>query len=93
VVIRSPTSADHEQALAKARATLRELAVFPRVSGAVGEHAEAVTLLLLALADRLPVQRREEIVALAGAHDASLAGEIENLRAQLGALWIIGRDA
>ncbi len=66
------------------------VAVFSRVeSVAGGEHAEGVTLLLIAIADRLAPERRDELAALANAADASLANELANLRAQLAALWSI----
>lgn len=91
-LVRAPTSDEHERALARARAALHELAVFGQVARTVGEeHADAVTLLLLALADRFAPPRRDEIAAsIAGAaHEPALAAEIDNLRAQLDALWII----
>jgi len=65
--------------------------VFLRVQDAVGaEPAEAVTLLLIAIADRLSPAPREELTVLAEAgHDEALAAEIASLRSQLGALWAI----
>lgn len=90
VVVRETTSATHRAAIDAARAAVRSLAVFPRVESIVGgEHAEGVTLLLVAIADRLAPDRRDELAAVASTADASLAPELANLRAQLAALWSI----
>jgi len=50
-----------------------------------------VTLLLIAIADRLSPARRDELTAVASeaAYDEPLAAELANLRAQLTALWSI----
>jgi glutathione gamma-glutamylcysteinyltransferase len=97
LVVRAPGSEAHQAALSRTRAAVRSLAAFPRVAQADGaERAEAITILLLAIASRLPPERQGEIVALAAEaeHDEPLAGELANLRAQLGALWTItGLDA
>jgi len=92
LVVRAPSSTAHQDALATARSAVRKLAAFPRVIEAVGaEQAEAVTMLLLAIADRLAPARRDELVTLIAeaSHDDPLAAELGNLRAQLGALWIV----
>ena len=57
------------------------------------DHAEAVTIMLLAIADRLAPARRDELVAMIAeaTQDATLLAELDNLRAQLGALWTVGQ--
>jgi glutathione gamma-glutamylcysteinyltransferase len=107
LAVRSPGSEAHQAALARTRAAVRSLAVFPQVREALAgqdatsaagasldERAEAVTILLLAIAGRLPPARSEQIVALIAEaeHDEALAGELANLRAQLAALWTISGD-
>ena len=92
VDVRGTNSAPHIAALDAARSALRRLAMFSRVEQTVGaERAEAVALLLIAIADRLTPARRDELTAVA--HEAEgdelLAAELANLRAQLGALWSI----
>ena len=78
--VRVPNSATHQEAIAAAREAVRNVAVFPRVAAIVGaERAEAVTLLLVAVAPH-----RDEL-ALA----EPLAAEIESLRAQLAAFSAI----
>lgn len=94
VTVRVPSSAAHDQAIGAARDAVRRLAVFSRVERAVGaEGAEAVTLLLIAIADRLSPARRDELGALAAGEPDALAGEIANLRDQIAALWTIIADA
>jgi len=93
--VRSPGSEAHQAALARMRAAVRSLAAFPRVARAIGgegdERAEAVTILLLAIADRLPPAQRDELGALVAEaeHDEPLAADLASLRAQLAALWAI----
>ncbi len=92
VVMRAASSAAHAAALDAARTAVRRLAVFPRVVQAVGpDRAEAVTLLLIAVADRLAPARRDELTAVVAEaeHDERLAAELTNMRAQLAALWSI----
>jgi glutathione gamma-glutamylcysteinyltransferase len=92
VVLRSTHSATHLAALEAARAAIRSLAVFARVAQAVGaERAEGVTLLLIAVADRLVPARRDELTAVVdeAEHDERLVAELATLRAQLSALWSI----
>ena len=91
--VRVPNSSAHAEAIAAARDAVRSLAVFPRVEQAAGaERAEAVTLLLIAIADRLAPARRDELVALVADADQAepLAAELASLREQLGALSQIG---
>ena len=92
LTVRVPNSAAHQEAIGAARHAVRNLARLLRIDETVGaERAEAVTLLLIACADRLAVARRAELdAALAQAeHDEVLATEIASLRDQLGALWTI----
>ncbi|MEJ7599064.1 MAG: phytochelatin synthase family protein [Kofleriaceae bacterium] len=92
LAVRVPHSATHQAAIGAAQAAVRNLAVYGRVEQAVGvERAEAVTLLLLAIADRLAPARRDELAAVVGdaEHDAALAVELASLRDQLAALWTI----
>jgi glutathione gamma-glutamylcysteinyltransferase len=78
--MRSPSAAAHRDALAAARSALQALRAYREVADAVGsEHAEAVTLLLLVMADRLTPEQRGDL----DASDPALAGELSNLRAQL----------
>ncbi len=90
--VRIPSSAVHAEGISVARNAVRKLAVFSRVEHAVGaERAEAVTLLLIAVADRLGAGVRAELteeLAEAGTGEP-LAIELASLKAQLGALWTI----
>jgi glutathione gamma-glutamylcysteinyltransferase len=82
---RPPTTTAHEESLAKARAALRAVNAYGEVLATVGpERADAVTLLLLAVADHLePEQRTLVGTSIA---DSALAAELGNVRAQLAAL-------
>jgi glutathione gamma-glutamylcysteinyltransferase len=84
VELRTPQALAHQQALEQARAALREHPVYAAAATAMGgERAEAVTLLLLVMADLLEPEQQ----ALLGAPaNAGLAEELENLRAQLAAV-------
>jgi glutathione gamma-glutamylcysteinyltransferase len=85
--MRTPTTAAHQDGLVAAQAAVRELAVFPVVEAAVGANrAIAVTILLLAIADRLSPALQAE---LASGADPALAAELSNLRAQLSAVLTI----
>ena len=92
LTVRVPNSAAHQEAIAAAQNAVRGLALFPRVERVVGaERAEAVTLLLIAIAERLAPARRDELATLL-AHaerDGPLAAEIASVRDQLAALWTI----
>jgi glutathione gamma-glutamylcysteinyltransferase len=90
VELRTPTAAAHREALVTARNAIRSTELFPRVLEIVGdERAEAVTILLLAMADRMPTPSR----ALVDAWTSSLvehelvSAELNNVRAQLAALF------
>jgi hypothetical protein len=90
IVVRESHSAAHLAAIDAARAAIRRLAVFSRVEQVVGSaHAEGVTLLLIAIADRLAPARRDELAAVTAEadNDAALATELATLRMQLSALW------
>lgn len=90
VTVRVPSSTAHEEAIGAARTAVRGLAVFSRVESVAGaERAEAVTLLLIAISDRLSRARRDELLLVEAHHDDVLAAELGSLRAQLGALWAI----
>lgn len=92
ITVRVPNSTAHQEAIGATRNAIRSLVAFSRVEEAVGaERAEAVTLLLIAVADRLAPARRDELTAvLAEAEDdEALAAEISSLRDQLSALWTI----
>jgi glutathione gamma-glutamylcysteinyltransferase len=81
--IRQADAGAHAEALATARVALRGSAVYPHVREEVGtEQADAVTLLLFALADRLTPSQSDELGALNGA----IVDELANLRAQFAAL-------
>ncbi len=89
LVLRTPGSTVHREALAATRDALRSLSAFPLITGVVGEaSAEAVLLLILTIANRLPADLRAQlapVVADAEGH-AGLALELANLRTQLAAL-------
>jgi glutathione gamma-glutamylcysteinyltransferase len=92
VVLRIPQAPAHLDAIAAAQNAVRSLAVFSRIERAAGgDRAVATALLLIAIAHRLAPTRREELTAVVAEaeHDAALAAELANLRAQLGALWTI----
>jgi glutathione gamma-glutamylcysteinyltransferase len=81
--VRRAGTAAHQEALAVARTALRSSAFYPQVEDEVGsEHAETVTIVLFAMADRLTPRQRDELGTLNGA----IAEELNNLRAQLAAL-------
>jgi glutathione gamma-glutamylcysteinyltransferase len=83
--LRTPSAPAHQDALASARATLRALTAFPQIVAAVGaERAEAVTILLLAVADRLSPAQRASLGTPAA--DSPIASELANVRAQLTAM-------
>jgi len=89
LAVRSPASEAHQAAVGRMQEALRGLAAFPRVVEAVGsEQAEAVTILLLAIASRLEAAQRGEIVELIAEAErvAPIAGELACLQAQLAAL-------
>lgn len=88
--VRVPSADAHRDALAKARAALRDVPMYDAVTSAVGpEHAELVTMLLLASVDLLASEQRARLTSLAGTigEDTPLAAELSNLCAQLTALW------
>jgi glutathione gamma-glutamylcysteinyltransferase len=92
--LRAPSADAHKEALASARAALQSLAAYPRIAATVGaENAEAVTVLLLAITDRLGPAQRAELGASPSVltDDGSLAAELLNLRAQLAALALHAR--
>jgi glutathione gamma-glutamylcysteinyltransferase len=95
LAVRVPSSAAHQEAIDAARAAVRGLALFSRIESVVGERAEAVTLLLIAVMERLAPARRDELAALVAtaAQDDPLAAEIASLRDQLAALWTITSEA
>ena len=63
--VRRADTAAHQEALAIARTALRSSAVYPQVHKEIGpEHAEAVTILLFAIADRLKASQRDELGTL-----------------------------
>jgi glutathione gamma-glutamylcysteinyltransferase len=88
--LRMPSAPAHREAIDCARAALRALPLHRQVAEAIGaEHAEAVTLLMMAIDDILtPAQRAalDELTHPMATHPA-LAGELSNVRAQLVALW------
>ena len=89
LAVRSPGSETHQAALVRTREAVRGLAAFPRVVEAIGgERAEAVTILLLAIASRLDPSRHAEIVGLVAeaSRAAPVADELACLHAQLAAL-------
>jgi Phytochelatin synthase len=86
--VRPASEKAHQEGLAAARAAVRESAAYPTVAAAVGpERAEAVTVLLFAISDRLSPQQRDEL----GILDGAITHELGNLRAQLAALSAQGR--
>jgi len=81
--IRGTATAVHQEALVTVRTILRSSPVYSRIEQEVGsEHAEAVTILLFAIADHLKPSQRDELGTLNG----PIAEELSNLRAQLAAL-------
>ena len=81
--------------MTRARAAFQEVSLYRDVTTAVGpDHAEVVTLLLLASVDLLVPERRTQLTALTGrlAEDSPLTAELSNVRAQLAALWEHSRE-
>ncbi|HEU4582069.1 MAG TPA: phytochelatin synthase family protein [Polyangiaceae bacterium] len=94
--LRTPTTAAHRDALGAALSALRELSIYPEVEAQVGATtAEAVTLLVAALAPALAPAGRALVAPASDASDAqrALAQEIDNVRAQLAALAQRARPA
>jgi hypothetical protein len=92
--LRIPTAPAHQDALAAARAALRDIPGYPLIVEAVGaERAEAVTLLLFAMTELVtPVRQSALSASLGRAVDApTLDAELASLRAQLTALLANGR--
>ena len=86
--VRAASETAHRDALNAARAAVRACSAYPAVLAAVGtEHAEAVTVLLHAIADRLTAEQR----AALGELPDTLVPELDSLRAQLEALSAQGR--
>jgi len=88
--LRAPGADAHQDALTSARATLQSVAAYPLVVDAVGrERAEMVTILLLAINDLLLPRQRSIFGELTtGPNDnAAFACEVNNVRAQLAAMW------
>jgi glutathione gamma-glutamylcysteinyltransferase len=90
VELRAPTAAAHREALTSARATIQSLDLYARVLRTVpAESAELVTLLLIAMADRLKDAAREVVAGNVSGllENQALFSEVANLRAQLAAVW------
>jgi len=88
IEVRAASETAHRDALSATRAAVRACAAYPAVLAAVGaEHAEIVTVLLHAIADRLTAEQREGLGELHG----TLVPELVSLRAQLEALSAQGR--
>jgi hypothetical protein len=90
VELRAPAAAAHREALDDARATIQSLDLYARVLRATpAESAEVVTLLLIAMADRLNGAAREVVAGNVSGllENQSLLAEVANLRAQLSAIW------
>jgi glutathione gamma-glutamylcysteinyltransferase len=89
VEVREPTAAAHREALTNARATIQSLDLHARVLRSTpAESAEVVTLLLIAMADRLTGTAREVVAGNVSGllENQSLLAEVANLRAQLSAI-------
>lgn len=85
IEFRAPTTPAHQEALSRARAGLRALPLYAQVSAVLnGEHAEAVSLLLLATFDSLAPSQQTLLGAVALAEP--LTAELQNLKAQLAAV-------
>jgi hypothetical protein len=85
-----PSAPAHREALTSAQTALCHLPLHRQVAEAIGaERAEAVTLLLLAIDDILTPPQRAALNQLTQPQPdhPALAGEVNNLRAQLAALW------
>ena len=92
LTVRVPSSNAHQEAIGVARNAVRKLPLFDRVEKSVGvDRAEGVTLLLIAISERLAQERRDEVAALLAEAtiDEPLAAEVANVRDQLAALWTI----
>ncbi|HET8931864.1 MAG TPA: phytochelatin synthase family protein [Polyangiales bacterium] len=86
VELRAPTTPSHAEALTQARAALRALPLYTRLSDAGEEpaFAEVITLLLLASQDRLTPSQRSELGELTMSEP--LNDELRNLSAQITAI-------
>jgi glutathione gamma-glutamylcysteinyltransferase len=94
--VRTPSTPAHRDAIERARRALRELPVYPRVNAITDpERTEVVTILLLASEVLLGPEQRARVAAIVGDvdEDSPLAAEVQNVRAQLSALWAHLRDA
>jgi glutathione gamma-glutamylcysteinyltransferase len=96
VELRKATAPAHRDRLTAARAALAALPVYGQVERSVGgELAEATTLLLLAIRDRLTSEQQSSIETPTSTDPshAALELEVNNVRAQLAALWMHARGA
>jgi len=94
--VRTPNNPAHHDALEHARRALRELPIHSRVSELAGpERTEVVMILLLASTTLLAPEQRARVGNIIGDvnEDSPLAAELENVRAQLSALWEHLHDA
>jgi glutathione gamma-glutamylcysteinyltransferase len=92
--LRTPAAGAHQEALANARSLLRSVPAYSHVMDAIGpDRAEAVTILLLAIAELLSPAQRAMLTALTStrSEDGTLGAELSNVRAQLAAVWMHAR--
>jgi hypothetical protein len=93
--VRAPSATVHRDAVDRARRELRDLPLHARIAKVVGaERAEVVIVLLLASQNLLPPEQRARVGDMIGAvaAESALGVELENVRAQLDALWAHMRD-
>ena len=94
--LRMPSAPAHREAITSAQTALQDLPLHRQVAEAIGgAHANAVTLLILAIDDILTPPQRvalDQLTQPKATHPA-LAGELSNLRAQLAALWAAAKVA
>lgn len=93
--VRTPSTPAHRDAIDLARSALRGLPLYPRVEAIAGpDRAEVVTVLLLASETLVGPEQRAPVAAGVGDidPDSPLGEELQNVGAQLSALWAHPRD-
>jgi glutathione gamma-glutamylcysteinyltransferase len=96
VEVRTPSTPAHREAIDHALSALQSLPVYQRVKAiARPDQATVVTFLLLASETLVAPEQRAHLASIVGTVDENspLGAELQNVRAQLSALWAHLRDA
>lgn len=93
--VRTPTTSAHREAIDATLRAVEELPVYERVKALAPDQATTITILLLASETLVSPEQRPHLARIIGDvdKDSPLRAELENVRAQLSALWAHLRDA